>query len=189
MRRMHLQFPLTRRRAWCVGLSIVLMWSCLGSSPSWAEPPREARIKAVLILRLLKFVDWPADNAPRAADSLQICTWGDSPTEAALQSLQGQKIRDREVKMRKLGTPLDTRGCHVLFVSEGVRDVTPAQLYNSGSATVLTISDMPDFNRRGGIINLVRQDNRIGFEIQLRYAREHGLQIGAPLLDLARVVD
>ena len=91
--------------------------------------------------------------------------------------------------MRKLGTPLDTRGCHVLFVSEGVRDVTPAQLYSSGSAAVLTVSDMPDFNKRGGIINLVRQDNRIGFEIQLRYAREHGLQIGAPLLELARVVD
>jgi len=48
---------------------------------------------------------------------------------------------------------------------------------------------MPDFNKRGGIINLVQQDNRIGFEIQLRYAREHGLQIGAPLLELARVVD
>jgi hypothetical protein len=48
---------------------------------------------------------------------------------------------------------------------------------------------MPDFNKRGGMISLVRQDNRVGFEIQLRYAREHGLQIGAPLLDLARVVE
>jgi hypothetical protein len=154
----------------------------------WADPPREARIKAVLILRLLKFVDWPAESA-RSAETLQICTWGESPTEAALQSLQGQKIREREVRMRKLGIPLDTRGCHVLFVSDGVREVTPSQLYSSGNSAVLTISDMPDFNKRGGIINLVPQDNRIGFEIQLRYAREHGLQIGAPLLELARVVD
>jgi hypothetical protein len=189
MRQMRLQFHLKSLTSWCVGLSIMLLWSCLAPGAVWAEPPREARIKAVLILRLLKFVDWPVDSAPRVAESLQICTWGDSATEAALQSLQGQKIREREVRVRKLGTPLDTRACHVLFVSEGVRDVTPAQLYNSGSAAVLTISDMPDFNRRGGIINLVRQDNRIGFEIQLRYAREHGLQIGAPLLDLARVVD
>jgi len=183
------QNPRLTHTIWCVGLCIVVLCSCLGASAVWAEPQRAARIKAVLVLRLLKFVDWSAESAPRGADPLQICTWGDSPTEAALQSLQGQKIKEREVRMRKLGTPLDTRGCHVLFVSEGVRDITPAQLYNSGNAAVLTISDMPDFNKRGGIINLVQQDNRIGFEIQLRYAREQGLQIGAPLLELARVVD
>ena len=183
-----LRFFLFRRTLGCVGLCIALLLSNLGAGPAWAEPPREARIKAVLVLRLLKFVDWPADNTART-DSLQVCTWGESPTEAALQGLQGQKIREREVRIRKLNMPLDTRGCHVLFVSDGVRDVTPAQLYNSGGSAVLTISDMPDFNKRGGIINLVRQDNRIGFEIQLRYAREHGLQIGAPLLELARVVD
>ena len=140
-----------KRTAWWVGLGIVVMWSCLSAGTVWAEPPREARIKAVLILRLLKFVDWPTDSAARVAESLQICTWGDSPTEAALHHLQGQKIREREIRIRKLGTPLDTRSCHVLFVSEGVRDVTPAQLYNSGSAALLTISDMPDFNKRGGI--------------------------------------
>ena len=188
MQRADRQFSLPKRIIGCVGVSIALLWSSLGGTAAWADPPREARIKAVLVLRLLKFVDWPADTMARA-ESLQICTWGDSPTEAALQSLQGQKIREREVRIRKLGLPLDTRGCHALFVSEGVRDVTPALLYNSGSPAVLTISDMPDFNKRGGIINLVRQDNRIGFEIQLRYAREHGLQIGAPLLELARVVD
>lgn len=183
-----LPLSLFRRTLGCVGLCIALLSSSLGAGPAWAEPPREARIKAVLILRLLKFVDWPADNTARA-ESLHVCTWGESPTEAALQSLQGQKIREREIRIRKLGTPLDTRGCHALFVSDSVRDVTPTLLYNSGSSAVLTISDMPDFNKRGGIINLVRQDNRIGFEIQLRYAREHGLQIGAPLLELARVVD
>lgn len=183
-----LRFSLLRRITGCVGISIAVLCSNLGASAAWAEPPREARIKAVLVLRLLKFVDWPAESMARA-EFLQVCTWGDSPTEAALQSLQGQKIREREIRIRKLGTPLDTRGCHALFVSDSVRDVTPALLYNSGSAAVLTISDMPDFNKRGGIINLVQQDNRIGFEIQLRYAREHGVQIGAPLLELARVVD
>lgn len=186
---MPLHFRSMKRTAWWVGLGIVVMWSCLSAGTVWAEPPREARIKAVLILRLLKFVDWPTDSAARVAESLQICTWGDSPTEAALQHLQGQKIREREIRIRKLGTPLDTRSCHVLFVSEGVRDVTPAQLHNSGSAALLTISDMPDFNKRGGIIHLVRQENRIGFEIQLRNAREQRLNIGAPLLELARVVD
>jgi hypothetical protein len=182
----RLRLPRLRHAAWRVGLSAALLWA--SSWCAWADAPREARIQAVLIVRLIKFVDWPSDSLARV-DGLQICTWGDSPTENALQNLQGQKIREREIRVRKLSAPIDTRGCQVLFVSNTVRDVTPTLLYGSGSHALLTISDMPDFNKRGGMISLVRQDNRVGFEIQLRYAREHGLQIGAPLLDLARVVE
>ena len=183
MRFLTFQRAITR-----ISLCVAVLWVSLSQSHAQTDVPREARIQAVLILRLIKFVEWPSDSIVRA-DGLQICTWGESPTETALQSLQGQKVREREVKVRKMAAPLDTRGCHVLYVSHTVRDVTPAQLYGSGSRALLTISDMPEFNKRGGIINLVRQDNRIGFEIQLSYAREHGLQIGAPLLELAKVVD
>jgi hypothetical protein len=155
-----------------------------------AQPdvPREARIQAVLMLRMVKFVDWPADSLA-AGEALTFCTWGDSDTEVALQALQGQQVRDHSIVVRKLRPTLDTQGCHVIYVSDEVKDVNPTVLYGSGSRAVLTISDMLDFNQRGGIIKLVRQSNRIGFDIQLRYAREHNLQIGAPLLELARVVN
>lgn len=184
----RLRFSLFGRTAWRAGLSAALMWASLGTLCAWAEAPREARIQAVLILRMMKFVDWPPDSLARV-EGLQICTWGDSPTESALQNLQGQKIREREIRVRKLSAPIDTRGCQVLFVSNTARDVTPTLLYGSGSYALLTISDMPDFNKRGGMINLVRQDNRVGFEVQLSNAREHGIQIGAPLLDLAWMVE
>lgn len=170
----------------CAG--IVLLVAAMPISHAQVDVSREARIQAVLILRLIKFVTWPTDNSARA-DVLQICTWGDSPTDLALQNLQGQKIREQEIKVRKLSAPLNTRGCHVLYVSENARDINSTLLYESGNRSLLTISDMPDFHKRGGIINLIQQGNRMGFEIQLRYAREHGLLIGAPLLELAHVVE
>lgn len=159
-------------------------------SPSYAQSDesRVARIQSVLILRLIKFVDWPPDVLA-ASEDLHICTWGDSATEYSLRSIPTQKIREHEIRVRKLGYVLDTRNCHVLYISSSIRDVTPALLYSSGSRSLLTVSDIPDFTKRGGIIGLVRRDNRISFEIQLRYAREHGLQIGAPLLDLAKVLE
>ena len=154
-----------------------------------AELPREARIKAVLVIRLIKFVEWPGEAR---AEPLNICTWGDSNTVAALQTLQGQSVREREIRVRKLTSSTagpDLRGCQVLFVAEGVRELSPGLLYGSGNPAVLTISEMPDFSKRGGIISLVNLDNRVAFDVNLRYAREAGLQIGAPLLQLARVVD
>ena len=154
-----------------------------------AELPREARIKAVLVIRLVKFVEWPGEAR---AEPLNICTWGDSNTAAALQTLQGQSVREREIRVRKLTNSTagpDLRGCQVLFVAEGIRELSPGLLYGSGNPAVLTISEMPDFSKRGGIISLVKQENRVAFDVNLRYAREAGLQIGAPLLQLARVVD
>jgi hypothetical protein len=170
-------------------LSIFATLLCLPSAiHAQTDVSREARIQAVLILRLIKFVEWPPE-VMTSTEGLQVCTWGDSATDAALQNLQGQKIRDRDIRVRKLSPVLDTRGCHILYVSNNMHDISPISLYGSGSRSLLTISDMPDFNKRGGIINLIRQDNRIGFEIRLRYAREQGLQIGAPLLEIAKVVD
>lgn len=190
-------FPRKKRGQWpsCVLLGVMLAlllqpvaWGVLAAEP---ELPREARIKAVLILRMIKFVEWPAEALVKP-DPLQICIWGDGPTSAALQNLQGQKVREHEVRVRKLlpAAGLDTRGCHVLYVAEAARaEVSANMLYGAGSKSLLTISDMPDFGKRGGIISLVQQENKIGFEVQLRPARAGGLKIGAPLLELARMVE
>ena len=172
---------------------LILIGMAIGLTPSRAlraqtEMPREARIQSVLILRMIKFIDWPSKYL-QSTGALQLCTWGESSTEAALQSLQGQKVREHEIVVRKLKPPFSTRGCHVVYVSNTVKDLTPGLLYEPGSGAMLTISDMPDFGQRGGIITLIKQSNRIGFDIQLRYAREHGLQIGAPLLELAHMVN
>lgn len=169
-------------------LSVGLLLSMISTAHAETEISREARIQAVLILRLIKFVEWPIEVMARS-NSLQICTWGDSQTEQAIQNLQGQKVRDRDIKVRKLSPPLNTRGCHVLYVSDNISEVSFSSLYESGAHNLLTISGMLDFKKHGGMVTLVKQGNRIAFEIQLRYAREHGLLIGAPLLELARVVE
>ena len=176
-----------RYRRACTTLAVCL---ALGFGPhAQADLAREARIKAVLVIRLVKFMEWPGETR---AEPLNICTWGESGTTAGLHSLQGQSVREREIRVRKLASStagLDLRGCQVLFVAECVREVSPGLLYGSGNPAVLTISEMPDFSKRGGIISLVNLDNRVAFDIHSRYAREAGLQIGAPLLQLARVVD
>lgn len=183
-----MRFPFFKKTAARLFMGLGLAFVMSTSAYAQAEISREARIQAVLILRLIKFVEWPIEVMSRV-NFLQICTWGDSQTEQALHNLQGQKVRERDIKVRKLSLPLNTRGCHVLYVSDNNSDVTFSLLYDSGSHNLLTISDMLDFKKHGGMVTLIKQGNRIAFDIQLRHAREHGLQIGAPLLELARVVE
>lgn len=153
------------------------------------DVPREDRIKAVLVVKILKFVTWPAALLP-PRDALTLCTLGDAPVAMALSAADGRSIGERQILVRHLQTPAgpEARSCHVLYIPASFRD-WPALVGAQRTRPILTIGDAPDFARKGGMIGLLRGENRIGFEISPRTAREASLEIAAPLLELATVVD
>lgn len=153
---------------------------------------REERIKAALVFKLLKFVEWPAStfagNVP-----LQLCAYGNSGVAETLAAADGKPARDRTARFRKLDSlaSADVKGCHVLFIAGGTKELThgvPAALRIRGGG-LLTVSDQPEFARHGGMIGLNQRENKVTFEINLRTAREGGLEPGASLLELATIVD
>ncbi len=170
--------------AWAVALA------CLaGSAMADEAAQREARIKAALVFKIVKFVDWPAGTFG-AGVPVRICTLGDSPVAQALSAVDGKPVRDRSAQIVRLGSaPGDAAACHLLYVAPTSRDAVAGLQAALRGRAVLTVSDLPDFARRGGMIGMERDENRIAFEINLRAAREAGLAPAAPLLELARVVE
>ena len=151
---------------------------------------REDKIKAALIFKLIKFVDWPVELMPGKAP-IQVCALGDTSVGILLAEVDGKHVRDRAAQFRSLASlsAAELRACHVLFIPESAREsmaVLPASVRRKG---LLTISDAPDFIRRGGIIGLTRSENRIAFEVGLKAARESSLDPSAPMLELATVVE
>jgi hypothetical protein len=53
---------------------------------------------------------------------------------------------------------------------------------------VLTVGDFEGFAGRGGTIGFIRQENRVGFEINEESARKAGLKVNAKLLYLGKSV-
>jgi hypothetical protein len=53
---------------------------------------------------------------------------------------------------------------------------------------VLTVSDMPDFSRRGGMIQFLLEGNKVRFEINLAAAESAGLTLRSELLRVAKAV-
>ena len=114
---------------------------------------REEKIKAALIFKLIKFVDWPAEIMPGKLP-IQVCALGDTPVGRLLAEIDGKHVRDRTAQFHSVDglSANDLRGCHVLYVLAGSREIAaslPPSLRRKG---LLTISDAPDFTRRGGII-------------------------------------
>lgn len=153
---------------------------------------REDRIKAALVFKLVKFVEWPV-SALSGNVPLQLCAYGSSGVAEALAAADGKPARDRTARFRKLDSLAanDLKGCHVLFIASGTRELlngVPPALRARGSG-LLTVSDHPEFARHGGMIGLAQGENKVTFEINLRATREGGLEPGASLLELATIVD
>lgn len=143
----------------------------------------EYQIKAAFLYNFAKFVQWPAETSGISEDPFILCVSGDRPFRIIHQYLAGKKIRGRLITVRAAESVNGSSGCHLLFVSgmsAQLRQTLPRL-----DGPILTIGESEDFIRGGGMINLVRINNRLRFEIARNVGERAGLKFSSQLLKLA----
>ena len=78
--------------------------------------------------------------------------------------------------------------CHILYVCSSEEQQLPRVLSQVGNAGVLTVSDIPHFAERGGMIGFVPDQGRVRIEINAPQAFHAGLKISSKLLEIARII-
>ena len=168
-------------------LIVVCFSLCVGSYAQPQRPP-EYEVKAAYLLNFLKFVQWPASFAT-AESTISICVLGRDPFGPALDRIvSGQRIEGKSVVTRRLTRPADIHGCRVLFIDESENAQLGRTLATLNDTPVLTVSEIPDFVARGGIIQFVLRQDRVRFEINLMNAERIGLMVSSQLLNVASAV-
>jgi hypothetical protein len=89
------------------------------------------------------------------------------------------------VLVRRVAKPQDALSCRVLFISSSEQSRLKEILAALDETSVLTVSDMPQFTRRGGMIQFVVEANRVRFEVNLTSAERAGLILSSQLLKVA----
>lgn len=151
-----------------------------------ADGAREGDVKAAFVLNFLKFVEWPASTSRSPEDPIVLSLLGDDPIAASLATLDGKEASGRRVVVRKIPALSALERCQVLFVGASEKAQLERVLGAVQRWPVLTVADFEGFAGRGGTIGFVRQDNRVGFEINEESARNAGLKVSAKLLYLGR---
>ncbi len=175
-------------------LLAVLLAICLRAEPrGFAQDrphPTEYQLKAQYLTDFGRFVKkWGNRPAPGGDESFAICVLGQDPFGQSLDNaVRGENIGGSPLVVRRIAQPLDATGCRILFISSSESGQLPAILAAIGTAPVLTVSDIPDFVRQGGIIEFVPDGNRVKFEINLGMAQRMGLSLSSDLLKVARIV-
>jgi len=169
--------------------SIFLIIALISTHHSRAESKAspEYLVKAAFIYNFAKFVEWPSTVFENASRPLTLCISGDDPFGEALESIKGKTIRERELSIKHRVSIEDLGQCHIIFVdkSENNQSLILNKIKNMH---ILSISDTEGFVHRGGIISLIKIENKIRFEINIDAAQRAKLTISSKLLNLAEIV-
>jgi uncharacterized protein DUF4154 len=154
----------------------------LSAQPSGTE----YQIKAAYLLNFGKFVKWPSSPS---GNSFSICVLGSDPFGTILDStVRDEKIDAKQVVARRIANVSEATGCQVVFISRLEQGELRKSLPRLTKAGVLTVSDMPGFLDRGGMIQFTLAGNRIRFEVNLDAAQDAELTLSSELLKVASAV-
>lgn len=163
----------------------LLAWCLLASVPDARGAEDAYQIKAAFIYNFTKFVTWPAE-IEQAGGDLRLCLYGGNPFGQIIYQLDGRPVRNFTLRVLQPADDSELSQCHILHLAS---EQAVSHLLNAvGGTPVLTIGDHHGFARDGGGIELLSENNRIRFDINLQRIKSSGLDISSRLLSLARQV-
>jgi hypothetical protein len=168
-------------------ISVLLaLWLSLDCSTCISETPQEFKVKAGYLLNIPKFADWPASASGHS--SFKVCVIGETPIHEVLENMKGQRIKNRPVAIQKIQEITQADACQVLFIAVSERYRLQRLLPEAHRLGIMTISDMRDFSKQGGMVSLVSVNNRITYDLNLVSARSAAISFSSQILNLAHDV-
>ena len=169
----------------------LLVVTFLGAAGLLAQQPKpsEYQVKATYLYNFGRFVKWPETVPGGKGDSFSVCLLGQDPFGPILDStLAGEALDGKPIVLRRITKPQDAADCRILFISSAEEKHLKEILIALDESGVLTVSDMPGFTRRGGMIQFVLEGGRVRFEINLASAENARLVLSSELLKVAAAV-
>jgi hypothetical protein len=148
-----------------------------------------AVVEAAYLYNFGKFVRFPAGDAQNAP-MFSICILGDDGIGAPLDNLiVNESIQGRKIVTRRLTTAADTGTCQIVYIGQMEEERLERNLAALAGKPVLTVSGIPGFLDRGGMIQFILQDKRVRFAVNLTAAEQPHLELSSELLKVATHVD
>lgn len=178
-------------RVWRRPSAFVVMLAFLYIPVLQAQQPKvsEYQVKAVYLYNFGRFVQWPPNVTANNDSTFTICVLGQDPFGPILDAtFAGDSIDGKPVVTRRLSKPQEAADCRILFINSTERKHLQEILVALDEKAILTVSDMPDFSRQGGMIQFVFDGERVRFEVNLASTKNARLTLSSELLKVARTV-
>ncbi len=164
---------------------VVCCFFCFLALGLQAREVSEQDLKAAYLYNFALFTTWPTESSA----AMVFCVFKRDTLSASLEALQGKKIRNRPITVRRIDAPEEVHACDVVFLGAGESEVFPKVLEVINDSNILTVTDSSDALRRQMAINMAFEGNKLIFEVNLVSARRANLTFSSKLLNLAKSVN
>lgn len=176
-----------RRRFRRLGLGLLGL-HLLVAAPCLAAPFEDHEVKAALLLKILRFVDWPAATFDEQNEFVA-CGLGrdelslELATRVPKEGVAGRSAIWRELDPAALVS--DSSSCHFLYFAS--EEASQLRKWNTSAQRqpILLIGAWPGFLEAGGMLNFLTEEKKVRFEVHLERAHRHRLELSAKVLALA----
>lgn len=147
------------------------------------EQFNEAQVKAGFLLKIVEFVKWPDNGGEVSTGAITIGILGEDPFAGELERLiQGQTVLGRKLAVKRAPSIGALRGCQILFVSRSEKSRLGEVLSGIKADGILTISDMQQFSKRGGMIQLFVVSENLRYNINMDAIQRAGLNLSSQIM-------
>jgi len=151
--------------------------------------PTDYQVKATYLYNFGRFVEWPGKAAAAQGGSFTVCVLGQDPFGPSLDAtLAGETIGGKTVVAKRISSAEESGDCQILFLSLTDDSRLNKIIADLDKKAVLTVSDMSQFVKRGGMIQFVLEGNKVRFEVNLTATQHAGLTLSSELLKVATAV-
>lgn len=155
-----------------------------------AQVSKEYQLKAVFLLRLAQFTQWPTDVFASADSPLVICVLGENPFGDALDgAVRGETAHGRRLVTQRQKAVDQTKACHMLFVgATGPRQAKEISAALAGRS-VLTVADDDGLPASyDAMIRFATERNKIKLRVNPKAAAAARLVLDPRLLRAAEII-
>jgi hypothetical protein len=173
------------RPACALCLAIGLHLAPPGAAMAAPEPGKADLIKAAIVEKVARFIDWPV--AP--ALQFTLCAPGEHPQLAALRAYyERASIARLPVQIRPLRKGEALAGCQAAFLLPGAAP-DGALRAQADKEHVLLIGEGADMASQGAHIGFFSDMNRLRLEVNRKALEASGLKASFHLLEVAKIVE
>jgi TonB family protein len=178
----------SRRPSPRIALAIVLALFILRLCALGQQSPTEDQVKAAYLFNFAKVGEWPQRALPDGPSSFAIGVSGaDEDFLAVLRTVvAGKIIRTHPVVVIRVASEEDAKSCHIVFFRSPERKHALTDVERLAQPGLLLVGEDESFLRQGGMINLVRAQGSIRFEVNSEALDRTEIHFGAKILALAK---
>lgn len=149
----------------------------------------ESELKALYLFNFSNFVQWPMNCSEQECHSFNFCTTNNNEITSHLTNIiKGEKINKLPINILINPTPDQMHDCQVFYIDTNDEYQLPNLLNSFKDHPILTVSNIPNFTAKGGMIGFEYSKNRIAPTINNTIALSHKLKISSKLIKIAHEV-